>query len=92
MITKFKGGEVILEGDAIDLKIDSKRWVYIKKKKDGIFHKSPVQISQGLTKFEKEKLLVEYYSLISESMEDSDEKSDSEETEEEKGDENKDEN
>lgn len=68
MRTEFKAGELHLLGDSIDLKIDSKRYVYIKKKTDGVYKRSDVQIPHGLQKYQKEQLLVQYYVIIMEDL------------------------
>lgn len=63
-----KNGEVILIGDSISLKVDTKRDIYIKNNSDSIFTKSDIQTQPNLTKFQKEKLLHELYTYVVEEI------------------------
>lgn len=78
MKIEFKKNELLLIGDVIDLKIDSKRYVHCKKHDDRHYHQSQVRLPYGLSRYEKEKRLVEYYTLIMDSydLDEESEKSD----------------
>jgi hypothetical protein len=70
-----KGREVYLESPEFCLKIDTKRWVYIKAPNDTIYHKTSVQVQpedgkSKLDKAEKEVILDKYYIFITQAEKD----------------------
>ena len=59
-----RNGEVVLEGDDIDMKIDTNRNVYVKKKEDTQFKSIDVQLDYGYTIEEKSLYLKNFYQML----------------------------
>jgi len=57
-------GNIILEGEQFDLKIDANRIIYVKKKGDSTFKSTDSVVEVGYSSKEKEKFLYNLYQMI----------------------------